>query len=126
MSTSAASPLSTQQSLETYFQARHQDLRQLAQALQSGDLANAQQDCVTIQTLGENGPFPGGNAFLNSTRQQDFENIGSALQSGDLASARQAFVQLWSTFHRVNSQSSTVGTPAVSDSSQSGGISVKA
>jgi len=126
MSTSAVSPLSTQQSLETYFQARHHDLRQLARALESGNLANAQQDYVTIQNLGQHGPFPSGNAFLNSTRQQDFENIGSALQSGDLASARQAFMQLWSTFHHADPQSAASRDPVISDPSQSGSISLKA
>jgi hypothetical protein len=72
-------------------------LEQLGQALQSGDLAGAQQEYSAIQTLAQNGPF-NGNAFFVNQRQQDFTAIGQALQSGDLAGAQQAFTQLAATF----------------------------
>jgi hypothetical protein len=98
MSTSAISSISMHQKLDVYFGVRHHELRKLEQALESGDLANAQQDYADIRNLGQRGPFPSGNAFWNSDRQQDFEAIGSALQSGDLAGAQQAFQQLTSTF----------------------------
>ncbi len=98
MSTSAISSASAPQKLDLYFGIRHHDLQQLGKALENGDLASAQQDYVTIQNLGQHGPFPNGNAFWNSSRQQDFEAVGSALKSGDLATAQQAYRQLQSTF----------------------------
>jgi len=102
MSTSAISSVSMHQKLDVYFGVRHHELRKLEQALESGDLATAQQDFADIQKLGQRGPFPSGNAFWNSNRQQDFEAIGSALQSGDLVAAQQAFQQLTSTFKHID------------------------
>jgi hypothetical protein len=111
MSTAAVSTTSIYQELQTYFQARNSDLQQLGQALQSGDLAGAQQEFSAIQNLGQNGPFANGNAFKVSQREQDFAAIGQALQAGDLAGAQQAFAQLESTFHhqrRVDPQQAIV------------------
>lgn len=85
--------------LQTYFQTRSADLQQLAKALQTGDLASAQQEFSAIQTLGQSGPFANGTPFKVTQREQDFEAIGQALQSGDLAGAQKAFTQLKSTFH---------------------------
>jgi hypothetical protein len=97
MSTAAVSPSSIYQELQTYFQARNSDLKQLGQALQSGDLAGAQQEFSAIQNLGQGGPFANGNEFRSNQRQEDFNAIGQALQAGDLAGAQQAFAQLTST-----------------------------
>jgi hypothetical protein len=97
MSIAAVSPTSIYQELQTYFQARNSDLKQLGQALQSGDLAGAQQEFSAIQNLGQGGPFANGNEFQSKQRQQDFNAIGQALQAGDLAGAQQAFAQLKST-----------------------------
>ena len=97
MSTAAVSTTSIYQELQTYFQARNSDLKQLGQALQSGDLAGAQQEFSAIQNLGQSGPFANGNEFQANQRQQDFNAIGQALQAGDLAGAQQAFAQLTST-----------------------------
>ena len=88
MSTAAVSTSSIYQELQAYFQQRGSDLQQLGQALQSGDLAGAQQEYGAIQNLGQNGPFANGDAFKVSQRQQDFDAIGQALQSGDLAAAQ--------------------------------------
>jgi hypothetical protein len=134
MSTSAISSLSIQHKLDAYIRVRHQDLDKLGQALQSGDLASAQKDYADIQSLGQKGPLPNGDPFLNSNREQDFEAIGSALQSGDLAAASQAFGQLASTFGRVVppivSQPSPVGPspadPASSEVSNTRSLSVNA
>lgn len=106
MSTAAVSTSSIYQELQTFFQQRGSDLQQLGQALQSGDLAGAQQEFSAIQSLGQSGPFASGDAFKSSQREQDFAAIGQALQSGDLAGAQQAFAQLQSTFHHQNQQSS--------------------
>jgi hypothetical protein len=109
MSTAAVSTSSIYQELQSYFQQRGSDLQQLGQALQSGDLAGAQQEFSAIQNLGQSGPFANGNAFKVSQREQDFAAIGQALQAGDLAGARQAFAQLKSTFQSQGS----VDPPAV-------------
>ena len=97
MSTSAVTSTSPTQ-LQQYFQTRQGDLRQLGQALSSGDLAGAQTAYNKIVSLGQNGPFTGGNPFVIKQREQDFTNIGQALQSGDLAGAQQAFSTLAATF----------------------------
>ena len=127
MSTAAVSTNSIYQELQAYFQQRGSDLQQLGKALQSGDLAGAQQEFSAIQNLGQSGPFASGNAFRISQREQDFAAIGQALQAGDLAGAQQAFAQLKSTFQHQRS----VDPPAVvvnlsgssSESSSSGASS---
>lgn len=61
MSTSAVSSSSLNQQLQTYFQGRQSDQHQLGQALQSGDVSEAETDFNNITALGQNGPFPPGN-----------------------------------------------------------------
>jgi hypothetical protein len=80
-----------------FFQTRQSDVKQLGEALQSGDLAGAELEFGSIQTLAQSGPLDG-KAFSVVQREQDFTAIGRALQSGDLAGAQQAFAQLESTF----------------------------
>jgi hypothetical protein len=137
MSTAEVSTSSIYQELQAYFQQRGSDLQQLGQALQSGDLAGAQQEYGAIQSLGQNGPFANGDAFKVSQRQQDFAAIGQALQSGDLAAAQKAFADLKSTFQHHHSTeppsaavvnlsgaspaSSTASQPAATSSTASGG-----
>ncbi len=53
MSTSAVSSVSLHQKLDAYFGLRHRDLRQLGQALQTGDLTSAQQEYAALQNLGK-------------------------------------------------------------------------
>jgi hypothetical protein len=98
MSTAAISSSSIHQDLQSYFQARNSDLKKLGQALQSGDLAAAQQEYQAIKDLGQSGPFANGNAFKVSGREQAFEAIGNALQSGDLGTAQQALGHLMNSF----------------------------
>jgi hypothetical protein len=115
MSTAAVSSNSLYQQLQTFYQQRQADLKQLGQALQSGDLAGAQQAFNAIQTLGQSGPFANADPFSNKQRDQDFAAVGQALQAGDLAGAQQAFATLQSTFHnrsQVANPSSSYG-PAV-------------
>ncbi len=100
MSTAAVPTSSIHLDLHSYFLQRNSDLKQLSHALQSGDLAGAQQVFGAIHSLGQNGPFANGDAFKVNQRQHDFDAIGQALQSGDLAGAKQAFGQLMSTFLR--------------------------
>jgi len=97
MSTSAVSSTSISQ-LQQYVQARHTDLKQLDQALSSGDLAGAQAAYKNIVTLGQSGPFDRANPFQRTERRQDFKAVGEALKAGDLAGAQQAFGALKATF----------------------------
>ncbi|HTU42608.1 MAG TPA: hypothetical protein VMF10_12940 [Candidatus Aquilonibacter sp.] len=110
MSTSAISSSSLNQQLQTYFQARQSDLQQLGQALQSGNVNEAQTDFNNITSLGQNGPFPNGEPFAIEQREQDFSAVGQALQNGNLAGAQQAFSQLKSTFSHVTSESTGTGS----------------
>jgi hypothetical protein len=100
MSTAAVSNTSLYQQLQSFYQQRQTDLKQLGQALQSGDLAGAQQAFNALQTLGQSGPFANSEPFRNTQREQDLAAIGQALQAGDLAGAQQAFATLQGTFHR--------------------------
>jgi len=128
MSTTPISANSTQSDYQSYFSARNSDLKQLGQALRSGDLAAAQQEFQAIQDLSQSGPFANGVAFQNSGREQAFEGIGKALQSGDLQSAQEAFAHL---MHSHRAHPPVLGgpeTPVVSSSGQpvagSGGVNV--
>jgi len=120
MSTSAVSSSSLYAQLGQYFQTRQSDLKQLGQALQSGDLAGAQAAYNNIASLGQNGPFAGGNPFRAIQTDQKFANLGQALQSGDLAGAQQAFASLGSAGGHGNRQldplPTTLPTAAASSS----------
>jgi hypothetical protein len=110
MSTAAISSLSILQELQSFYQTRQTDLKQLGGALQNGDLATAQQAYSALQSLGQNGPFSNSQAFSNTNRAQAFAALGQALQSGDLAGAQSAFAALTSKTN--NSASATDTTPA--------------
>src|SRR5277367_1676328 len=101
MATAAVSSNSIYQELQQYFQQRGSDQQALGQALQSGDLAGAQQAFNAIQTLAQSGPFANGGAYKASQREQDFDAVGQALQAGNLAGAQQAFAQLQATFKQA-------------------------
>jgi hypothetical protein len=103
MSTGSVSTGSIYNELQQYFQTRGSDQQALGKALQSGNLATAQQEYNAIQTLAQSGPFAGGNAYLKTNRETDFTAVGQALQSGDLAGAQKAFAQLQSTFQKQGS-----------------------
>jgi len=110
MSTAAVSSSSLNQ-LQQYFHTRQSDLRELGQALGTGDLAGAQSAFQAITNLGQSGPFAGGNPFAITQREQDFTAIGTALQSGDLAGAQQAFSSLKATFERTQSGPVPIANP---------------
>lgn len=79
----------TQPSFFASFQQRRNDFQELSQALQSGDLANAQTAFTDLSNLNQNSPLA--QRFANSQAGKDFAAIGQALQSGDLDGAQQAF-----------------------------------
>ena len=99
-------------SLQTYFKERHAELQQLNKALQSGDLAAAQQDYNKLVALG-NDVLHKDNPFLRSDRALDFNAIGRALENGDLSGAQQAFAALQSTFEqKLPPAANPAGSPA--------------
>lgn len=95
----SSSSLSQPTALQPFYVQRRLDIQQLAQALQSGDLAGAQAAYTTLSALrrslpaqnasGQSGTSAG--PFLDKKVAQDFNAIGKALQSGDLEGAQQAF-----------------------------------
>ena len=94
LSTTTTTPLTSRQ---TYFKERAAEVKQLSEALKSGDLAAAQQDYNNIVALGNN-VLHKDNPYLRTDRGLDFNAIGGALQNGDLAGAQQAFAALESTY----------------------------
>ncbi|HXC00202.1 MAG TPA: hypothetical protein VNU74_07350 [Terriglobales bacterium] len=97
MSTAAVSSPSIFQEIQSFYQSRQADLKQLGSDLQSGDLSDAQQAYNALAALGQNGPFANSEPFSKSGTAQAFESIGQALQSGDLAGAQAAFAALTSS-----------------------------
>jgi hypothetical protein len=94
MSTSAVSGVSIYQELQSFYQNRQSDIKQLGSALQSGDLSSAQTAFNAIAALGQSGPFANSEPFAKSTRDQAFNTIGQDLQAGNLAGAQAAFATL--------------------------------
>jgi hypothetical protein len=84
---------------QKYISERRPEVQQLKDALQSGDLAAAQQDYNNLVALG-NKVLHKDNPFTRSDRALDFNAVGGALQNGDLAGAQQAFGVLESTFQQ--------------------------
>ncbi len=101
--------------LQAYFKERRPEIYQLGEALQSGDLASAQQAYNNLVALGKQ-VLDKNNPFLRSDRAQDFNAIGGALQNGDLSGAQQALAALESTFKNfppvTSAGASPVGVPA--------------
>jgi hypothetical protein len=118
MSTSAVASTSINQLVHQYFQTRQSDLAKLGDALSSGNLAGAQTQFNNITSLGQKGPFGGGNAFVVKQRESDFNAVGQALQSGDLAGAQQAYATLQSTFNPH--PAAPAPTPTAASASPSG------
>jgi hypothetical protein len=94
MSTTAVSSVSIYQELQTFYQTRQSDIKQLGSALQNGDLNGAQTVFNNLAALGQSGPFANSEPFAKSTRDQAFNTIGQDLQAGDLAAAQAAFATL--------------------------------
>jgi hypothetical protein len=84
--------------VQSNFKQVRQDFRDLASALQSGDLSGAQNAFAALQQLMQNAqPSSQSQSQGNSKQDQfsiDLAAIGKALQSGDLNSAQHAFTKL--------------------------------
>src|SRR5271168_4566666 len=78
------------------FREIRQDFKQLASALQSGSLSNAQTAYSNIQQVLQASEGASGSGAGSSPLQDDFAALGQALQSGDLSQAQSAFAQLQS------------------------------
>ena len=78
------------------FAQRAQDFKALSNALQSGDLASAQQAFDAFQQNIPNNPSSqtGQNSNQTSPLGKNLQALQSALQSGDLSGAQQAFATL--------------------------------
>lgn len=94
MSTTAVSGVSIYQELQSFYQSRQSDIKQLGSALQNGDLSSAQTAFNELAALGQSGPFANSEPFAKSTRDQAFNTIGQDLQAGNLAGAQTAFATL--------------------------------
>jgi hypothetical protein len=89
---SASIPLLPLNSLQTTKQQQQTEFQQLTQALQSGNLVNAQQAFSALTNSASSG--------LQSVQlTQDLSKLGSALQSGNLSSARQAYSSIQQSLH---------------------------
>jgi hypothetical protein len=105
-------------SFQTYLKQRRPEVQQLKEALQSGDLAAAQQDYNNLVALGNKDL--GSNPFVRSDRQLDFNAIGGALQNGDLAGAQQAFASLEATFKEKPAAADPSSSPSATAVSENG------
>jgi DNA-binding FadR family transcriptional regulator len=105
MTISPTCSISSSQSstLQTNFQQRRQAFQQLSQALQSGDLKQAQQAYSTLTQY-----MPASGPANNSQVSQDFQAIGKALQSGNLADAQTALAAF-----QKNAKAAQQGSTAV-------------
>lgn len=112
MTTSAVSNQSIYQDIRAFHQNRSNDLKQLGQALQSGDLNAAQQAFDALTALGQGGPFSNAEPFRRSDRVTDFNAIGQALQSGDLNGAQSAFATLLATWGKHQTSPPVQQSPA--------------
>lgn len=103
MSVTAVSTLNVPQSPPPAITRRHgEDYygRQLEQALQSGDLAGAQQAYDKLATFGPNNSGP----FRSPVLRDEFQALGQAIQSGDLTGAQQAVKTLGSDLLKQDMQ----------------------
>jgi hypothetical protein len=121
LSSDLVSDLSQQQNP---FRQIRQDFRQLASALQNGDLSDAQSAYANIQQVlqANSGSSGSGGA---STLQNDFASLGQALQSGDLSGAQSAFSQLQSDL-QAGGQAAANGATAGQDQYVAGGAAGQA
>jgi len=124
ISTSSAYPYKDQ--VAHAFRQREQDFTRLGHALQSGDLAGAQQafaalkkDTQTIQHAQQLRSLPSGQ---NARGSRNFKEIESALNSGDLSGAQKAFAIVQQDIQAVRRSHGSLGyqTPAVAQNDDDG------
>jgi outer membrane protein assembly factor BamD (BamD/ComL family) len=77
-------------------QQQRTEFQQLTQALQSGNLTNAQQAFSALTNSASS------SGLLSVQLTQDLSKLGSALQSGNLSSARQAYSSVQQNLQNSN------------------------
>jgi hypothetical protein len=82
--------------LQSSSQQQRTEFQQLTQALQSGNLASAQQAFSALTSTSAN------SGLLGVQLKQDLSKLGSALQSGNLSSARQAYSSVQQNLQNSN------------------------
>jgi len=112
MATPPISNVSIFQEIQSFYQNRGTDIRQLGSALQSGNLNAAQQAYDTLASLGQGGPFANSEPFVRADRAKDFEAIGQAIKSGDVAGAQAAFADLQHSFRSQSQPILGLNSPA--------------
>jgi hypothetical protein len=98
--TPGSSPLS---GLQNNFQQRRNAFDELAQALQSGNLTQAQQ---AFSLLTQSAPNSG--QAQNGLLKDDFNSLAQALQSGDLDGARKAFATIQQDLQKLGQRTTTI------------------
>jgi ribosomal protein S20 len=83
-----------QSDMATKMAQRKQDFQSLADALQSGNLTDAQKAFAQLQSDGVKTGQTQNNNSQGSSQNSPMQALASALQNGDLAGAQQAFAQL--------------------------------
>ncbi len=92
-----------------------QDFKQLASALQSGNLAGAQTAFKALQQLQQSNQSGGQSSngqqasSSNNPIQNDFAALGKALNAGDLSGAQSAFSQLQTDMQAAGSNGASGG-----------------
>ncbi len=104
---SVLSTCSSAQSSQGSGNARWQEFTELSNALQSGDLSEAQQAYSDLQ---QTGGLPSSAASSDSPAAADFAALGKALASGNLSQAQSAFSQLQSDIKRAQATPSQGST----------------
>ena len=87
----------TSQSVQNRKQQFQQELQQLGQDLQSGNLSAAQTDFATIQ---QSGPQISSTSSNQNTSPiaQDFKQLSQDIQSGDISAAQQDYAKIQQDF----------------------------
>jgi outer membrane protein assembly factor BamD (BamD/ComL family) len=95
VSTSSAFQDYALQNGQNNFQQIQSEFQQLGQALQAGNLSQAQEDFATLtQNAPSNASGTQQNTNSNSPLSQAFSALGQALQSGNLSAAQQDFATI--------------------------------
>ena len=89
---SAASSQISGKDFQAYFKLRQPLIKQLGQALKSGDLTAAKEALDKLTALGTQNGLK--NPFLRQDRAADFTAVAAALKSGDVGGAELAFNSL--------------------------------
>jgi outer membrane protein assembly factor BamD (BamD/ComL family) len=117
------------QNTQSKFKQFKQEFQQLGQDLQSGNIAQAQSDLVTLQ---QNSPSVlRSTAAISATASgnpiaQLFSQLGQALQTGNLSSAQQAYSTLQQDFQQFASSSGLGGVSKVASQIATGVLNLVA